>query len=121
MSPAGVLRFSRDLRLRKRADYQRVQGNGRRHRERDLLLLYLPSDEPGTRVGITASRKVGGAVVRNRVKRWLREAIRHEHHALPAGLDVVIIAHASAADAGADGLRGQVRQAFGRIGRRGGR
>jgi ribonuclease P protein component len=48
------------------------------------------------RVGITVSSKVGGAVVRNRVKRKLREAIRHEIAGLPA-VDLVLVARSSAA------------------------
>lgn len=44
-----------------------------------------------TRFGLSVSRKNGGAVVRNRLKRLLREAFRLEQHALPAGLDLILI------------------------------
>jgi len=48
------------------------------------------------RLGITVSRRVGGAVVRNRVKRFVREAFRQRKHMFPPGWDIVIVAKASA-------------------------
>ena len=69
--------------------------------------------EEGSRFGITVSRKVGNAVTRNRVKRWLREAIRHERDGLDGG-DVVFIAHPQAATAGEQD-QSDVRTALARI------
>jgi ribonuclease P protein component len=53
-------------------------------------------------MGVTASRKLGGAVRRNRVKRLVREAFRRHKLLFPAGLDVVFIAKKSAVDADYD-------------------
>ena len=50
------------------------------------------------RLGVTVSRKVGNAVVRNRVKRQIREWFRRDGHALVAGCDIVVIARSSAAE-----------------------
>ena len=62
------------------------------------MLLVRPSANGGrARLGITASRKVGSAVVRNRVKRRIREWFRRAGQARLVGLDVVVIARASAA------------------------
>lgn len=80
-----------------------------------LLCLALPGSEADSRFGITVSRKVGNAVTRNRVKRWLREAIRHERDGLDGVWDVVFIAHPQAASASAESVRSDVRAALGRI------
>jgi ribonuclease P protein component len=62
------------------------------------------------RVGVTVSSKVGRAVVRNLVKRRLREAVRRELGGLPA-VDLVIVARASSVDASVDEFRGWLRRA----------
>ena len=66
------------------------------------------------RVGITVSSKVGGAVIRNRVKRQLREAIRHEIATLPA-VDLVLVARSSAVRAGVPEFRAFLRAAKDRM------
>ncbi len=72
-----------------------------------VLHVFPRGDEEAPRLGLSVSRKVGGAVERNRVKRLLREAFRLEEPALRPGQDLVVVARA---DAGAlaerEGLRG---------------
>jgi ribonuclease P protein component len=117
--PRGFgLRLPRAARLRRSADFRQVQGGGQRIRGAHILVVVAPGGCAWARFGLAVSRKVGGAVVRNRVKRWLREAIRHERAAFAAPLDVVFIAHPSAATAGAAGVRAEVRAALQRARRR---
>ena len=93
----------RGERLRKRAGFQAVQGKGRKLHTESFLVFVLPqklqSPQRTTRLGITVSKKVGGAVQRNRVKRLVREAFRRRKALFPQGLDLVFVAKRSAVEA----------------------
>jgi ribonuclease P protein component len=73
MSAHGL---SADRKLRRRNEFQRVFDSGRRTHGRFFTIIAAPSDAPATRLGIVASKKLGGAVVRNRAKRLIRETFR---------------------------------------------
>lgn len=70
------LDFPASARLKRRADYQKVYKHGVRVTGRHVVLFLLQSREREGRFGVTASRRIGGAVVRSRAKRRLRELFR---------------------------------------------
>lgn len=76
-----------------------MQRSGRRISGPNLVVLYLANGTQTPRFGLAVSRRVGNAVVRNRVKRWLREALRRQQAGV-GGHDVVVIARSAAATAG---------------------
>jgi ribonuclease P protein component len=109
--PGVSARRSKRGRLSRSAEFDRVFRQGRSHANRVLVLYAFPrADESpaGTpRLGLSVSRRVGGAVERNRVKRLLREAFELESARLPAGHDVVIVPRPEARPiAERDGLAG---------------
>jgi ribonuclease P protein component len=95
-------------RLTRSADFDRVMRSGRSRAGRDLVVYLFPrGDQEPPRLGLSVSRKVGGAVQRNSVKRLLREAFTQEVDRLPVGSDVVVIARPGAGVlAERDGLAG---------------
>ncbi|GMU60598.1 MAG: ribonuclease P protein component [Myxococcales bacterium] len=97
----GRFSFPKEVRLRRRSEFLKVQERGAKLSADCLLVLALPNGRADalTRLGLTVSTKVGNAVVRNRLRRRLRELFRTRRHGLPRGLDMVIIARTSAAEA----------------------
>ncbi len=83
------------MRLRRPEDFRLVWSAGRSWAHPLFILWTLPNDLPRVRVGITASRKIGNAVKRNRARRLLREAARHLYTSIASGWDVVLVARPS--------------------------
>jgi len=111
------LTLSRASRLRKRAEFRRVYDKGVRSRGRHMVVFALPNPEGVcSRLGVTASRKVGCAVVRSRCRRRLRELFRvyfRSEKAQSLGtLDIVMNARFSCSDAPWDELRQDVELAL---------
>ncbi len=83
------------MRLRRTDDVRRVYDKGRSWAHPLLVLIIRPNGLDFSRVGVTASRRVGGAVARNRAKRLLREAARRLYPQFGAGWDVMLVARVS--------------------------
>jgi len=108
MKPEG---FPAAVRVRKRREFLRIQGAGAKHHLRHFLVFVVPptaklatepSEQRSVRLGITVTRKVGCAVVRNRIKRYVREAFRRKRGSFTPGYEMVWVAKQSAASVGYD-------------------
>ena len=105
MAPPGSFSFPKTRRLTHRSEYDRVKQNGNTQRSRLLMLNAMPVENSGPwRAGFVTSGRLGGAVVRNRVRRRLREIVRRHQHELRQSVWFVIIARYEAATATYDVL-----------------
>jgi ribonuclease P protein component len=84
-------RFLPAYRITRGADFQRAYQRRLTAGDDRLLVFVFPNRLPHPRLGLSVSRKVGGAVVRNRWKRCIREAFRLAREQLPCGIDLVVI------------------------------
>jgi ribonuclease P protein component len=94
--------IARSLRLRDPREFQRVRKRGRSWTTPYLVLVLLANKRTHNRYGFAVGRRVGNAVRRNQVKRWMREAVRRRHPQLRQGFDLILIARGRMADADAD-------------------
>jgi ribonuclease P protein component len=98
MSSSGQENFPKTARLRKRPEFLRLSRTGRKDHSGNFVVVTKVNDTGQTRLGVTVSSKVGNAVVRNRVKRLVREFFRRHRRELVRGLDVLVIAKENAKD-----------------------
>jgi ribonuclease P protein component len=99
--------FPKSARLIRPADFSRVYEQRRSAAAGPLVMYAAANGLPGepVRIGLSVSRRIGNAVVRNRWKRRLREAFRGLRRALPPGNDFVIVVRSGLPPAGAEGAR----------------
>jgi ribonuclease P protein component len=105
-------------RIRKKKDFLVLYKKGHRYKSRYFSLIYSSSALPYSRVGVVASRKVGGAVVRNKAKRWMRELFRRNRDVLESSVDLLIVAMPDMAGATWAELREEFLLAIREVGRR---
>jgi ribonuclease P protein component len=100
-STAQRFRFGRRARLKQRRDFTRLRQGGERLTAGCLIANWqrLPA-QAGSRLGVITAGRIGGAVVRSRARRLLREAFRLHQHDLAAPVDLVLVARQSIAGKG---------------------
>jgi ribonuclease P protein component len=92
----------REKRLAKRREFLRVYETGRKFFSRYCVIFFAGNDHQGSRLGVTATKKLGKANVRNRLKRWTRETYRRQRGPLDLdrpSLDIVVNVKPNAAAA----------------------
>ena len=108
------LAWTKQSRIRKSREFRVVQKYGQKWKSTDFLFIFLGSkrQQSQPRVGLIASKKVGNAVVRNMVKRRLREACRKKILTIESATDIVIVAFSSASTLSQKSVEQQVSKAF---------
>jgi len=92
-------RFRPEDRIRRKAEFERAYSSGRRISSKLFTLIALTSEHGRSRLGVTISKKVGGAVVRNAVRRRIREAFRRNRNAIVSDIDIIIHVRPAASEA----------------------
>jgi ribonuclease P protein component len=107
--------FPPESRLHNSRQYSRIWREGSKYHTAHLMLIAAPGLTPRTRLGITVSRKVGNAVCRNRIKRWIREYFRLHVAAQRPPVDLNVVVKRRAGNLSHDELDQELRSAFARL------
>src|SRR5476649_2881554 len=102
-----MTRFRPEERIRRRPEFLRIYEKGSRIHGRLLTLFLLPTSQSVGRLGIAATKKLGGAVERNRAKRLIREVFRRNK--IAPGFDVVVVPKRELLDASLTVLEAEYR------------
>ena len=108
-TPGRDRRLPRERILRRRSEFLAIRRDGESESGSHLKLNWRPAGTSARRMAIVVPKTCGNAVVRNRIKRWVREAWRALQSDLPAGLDSVWVARPKAGQAGLEKIRDEIR------------
>jgi len=107
-----ALKLLKKSRLRKRSLFRKVYEEGRFVANKMMAFHFMPNPDHSRRIGLSAGKKLGGAVVRNRCKRRLRECCRLHQNEMPAGMDLIIVARRSLVNAKWEAIVGAFLEAL---------
>ena len=93
------IKMKKTVSIKENKDFKRLYYRGKSASQDCLVLYWRRTGAPGCRLGITVSSKVGKAVVRNRVRRLIKESYRLMEDRIPRGYDFVVVARSRAAEA----------------------
>jgi ribonuclease P protein component len=117
LSERGIQSFRPEDRIRRGSRYKQIYGEKNALFSRTMVIYHAAAEGDRSRIGLTVSRKIGNAVVRNRVKRRLREVFRTNRLALARPLDLVVNAKKSIRDADFRTLEDEFRIVIKRLNR----
>ena len=112
MTLTGTEQLPKTARLLKRAEFLKLSRAGAKLQSANFVLITGRNDGQQSRLGITVSGKVGNSVIRNRIKRQVREFFRRRRATLPMGTDFLVIARQSAAGLPGSVISSELGQAF---------
>jgi len=109
--------YGRERRIRRRADFVRIQSQGERATTPHFVLLVAAQRDPSvaSRLGLVVTKKVGNSGVRSRVKRVCRECFRLWPDLVPKGIDLVVIARPGADELGLAGVKKEWERAHAKL------
>jgi ribonuclease P protein component len=105
-------------RIRKKKDFLFLYQKGYRIRGKYFNLIYHENDLGYSRLGIVVNRKIGKAVVRNKIKRWVRELFRRNKNLIPLPVDMLVVATRGIEGVSWSDFREEYFRTLSRIGRR---
>jgi len=105
-------------RIRRKSDFSELYKRGRCDRGRYFNLIHLPNDLGHARMSVVASRKVGNAVQRNRIRRRAKELFRRNKDLLTSPIDLLLVSKKEMRDASWADLGGRYAEALRSLGRR---
>jgi len=90
--------MEKELKLKNNLEFRKIYDSGKSFANRYLVIFFKKNNQPYTRVGFTTTKKLGNSVIRNKVKRRMKEAFRLNNHKIKDGYDLIFLSRVSAKD-----------------------